>query len=164
MDKLPQNLICLEFSWYFNKSVDKLPDSITHLKFGDMFNQPVDHLPKELTHLELGTCFNQPVDNLPNKLTHIIFNDDFNKRVDNLPKSIIEIGFWSGCKIRDYLPNKIEQIKIFFYDYDKQNETIYNLPSNIKKIIVNSALNIHRLKKIPFDCKVYDEEENEIFL
>jgi hypothetical protein len=130
--------------------------------FGNYFNQPVDKLPNNLQSIKFGYFFNQPVDNLPKNLQSITFGKVFNQPVDKLPCSIKELGFWSHCSIKNNLPDFIKNLKIFFDDYDGYNQPIENLPYNIEKIIINNKSEAHFLKKIPFGCKVFDEQNQEI--
>jgi hypothetical protein len=79
----------------------------------------------------------------------------------NLPKSIKELTFFSGNKIKDYIPENIENIYIIFCGFDS---TIDDIPCHIKQIKINDRKKINCLKKIPFGCKVVDDKDNEIFL
>ena len=164
VDNLPNNLTHLTFGSTFNQIVDNLPKNLTHLTFGHYFNQSVDNLPSSLTYLTLGMYFNQKIDNLPNNLTHLTIGHCFSQSIDKLPKSIRKLGFYSCSKIRNNIPENIEKIKIIFYGDDAYNSTVKNIPSHIKEIKINAKTKIHFLKKIPFGCKIIDDNDNEIFL
>ena len=125
----------------FNKSVDNLPNSITNLTFGRYFNQLVDATRKNF--IFTGAPKNNVVfdgDNLPKNLTHLIFGFNFSQSVDNLPENLIHLRF--GYKF---------------------NQKIDNLPLNIKQIKMYKQ-QIHLLKKVPFECKIIDDDNKEIFL
>jgi hypothetical protein len=77
---------------------------------------------------------------------------------------LIEICFYSCCKIKNNIPNSIEFLNILFFENDKYNELIENISSNVKEIKINDVSKAHFLKKIPFGCKVVDESGKEIFL
>ncbi len=82
-----------------------------------------------------------------------------------MPSKLIEIGFWSHHhKIKNNIPKTIEFINIYFDRSDLYNETIENIPSNVKEIRINKPEKVHYLKKNPFGCKVVDGLGNEIFL
>src|SRR6185312_12016836 len=164
LENLPSDIKVIIFGDRFNNLVDNLPDSITHLIFGFWFNQPVSKLPKTITHLTFGYWFNKTVSKLPNSITHLTFGMNFNQSIDKLPTTIIELGFYSNSKIKNNIPNNIEYINIIFFNNDKYNEAIENLPINVKQIKISEEVKIHYLKKIPFGCKVVDELDNEIFL
>ena len=51
-----------------------------------------------------------------------------------------------------------------FYGDDMYNSTVENIPSQIKEIKIDAKAKIHFLKKIPFGCKIIDNNDNEIFL
>ena len=124
----------------FNQSVDNLPTNLSNLTFGFWFNQEVDNLPNNLTHLIFGWHFDQSVDNLPKNLTHLTFGYRFNQKIDNLPQTLTHLT-----------------VRRLF------NQKVDNLPSNIKHInIYQRQFNL--FKKIPFDCKIIDEDNKEIFL
>ena len=163
VDDLPNVLTHLTFGDAFNQPVDDLPNALTHLTFSDAFNQPVNDLPNALTHLTFGDAFNQLVNDLPNALTHLTFGDAFNQLVDNLPNNLIEFAFSYASQIKNSIPENIEKIKILFNYYDKYTDTIENIPCHIKQIKINDKTQIHYFKKIPFGCKVVDEENNELF-
>jgi hypothetical protein len=111
-----------------------------HLTFGNNFNQPIDHLPSGLTYICIGSKFDQPI--------------------DFLPKSIEEFGLDSNNKIINYIPQNVKNIKIIFNFSDS---IVNNVPSHIRQIKI-SRDKINCLKKIPFDCKILDENDNEIFI
>ncbi len=163
VNNLPNNLTHLTFGDYFDQEVDNLPNNLTHLNFGDNFNQSVDKLPNNLTHLTFGIRFNQSVENLPANLTHLTFGYEFNQSVNSLPDTIKELTYWSKSKLNN-IPTSIEYTNIIFSKYDKYNKVIDNLPINVKIIRINKPDKAHYLKKIPFGCKVVDENEKEIFI
>ena len=166
VDELPTSLTHLTFGYYFNKSVDNLPKNLTHLTFESdaQFNKSVDKLPKNLTHLTFGKWFNQSVNKLPTSLTHLTFGYCFGKSVHILPKSIIELGFYSHHKIKNDIPESVENINIYFHSMVEKNETIENILPTIKQIKVNDKNKLYLIKKIPFGCKLVDEKDREIFL
>jgi hypothetical protein len=137
VNNLPNSITHLTFGVYFNQQVDatrkneiftgapknkivfdgdNLPNSITHLTFGVAFDKPVDKLPNSITHLTLGTNFNQPVNNLPNSITYLRFGYCFDQLFDKLPKSIKKLGFTSNNKIKNNIPENIENIEIVFFN------------------------------------------------
>jgi hypothetical protein len=160
VDKLPPSLTHLTFGEEFNQSVDNLPFSLTHLTFEYKFNKTVNNLPSSLTHLTLGCYFNQSIENLPSSITHLTLGWQFNQNINILPSSLIELFFSSMSIIKNNIPNNITNIKIYFYDNDKINDYIDNLPISIKKIKINLPEKIHFLKKIPFGCIVTDFDDN----
>jgi hypothetical protein len=182
VNNLPNNLQNITFGWYFNKSVDKLPNNLQNITFGYLFNQPVDNLPKnlqsitfgndfnhpvdylppKLKHLKFGTHFNHPVDKLPNNLQSITFGYYFNCPINKLPITIKELGFCSKTIIKNNIPEFISDIKIFFCFDNIYNQQIDNIPYHIEKIMINDKTKVHYLKKIPFGCKVFDLDDNEI--
>ena len=98
----------------------------------------MDNLPSSLTHLTFGSYFNQKVNNLPSSLTHLTSGSHFNQIVDNLPSILTHLTFGS-----------------FF------NQKVNNLPSSLKEIKIHKQ-KVNLLKKIPFGCKVVDENNMEI--
>jgi hypothetical protein len=61
------------------------------------------------------------------------------------------------------VPEHVKNIEILFCD-DDEDLIINDVPYHIKQIKINQTNKIHCLKKIPFDCKIVDEDENEIFI
>jgi hypothetical protein len=98
-----------------------------------IFNQEikVNILPSSLTHLTFGISFNQKikVNILPSSLTHLTMGCDFN-RINNISKTIIELGFCNYCLIKNNMPEFIETIVIYLFDYS--HSEITNLPTTIK--------------------------------
>ena len=139
--------------YYFNDKLSDLPNSITNLTFGPCFNQSVGH----------QGCNISCSRNLPNSITHLTFGYYFDQSIDKLPKNIKELGFASGNKIKNNIPENIENIEIVFLN-NENDSMIENIPCHIKQIKINERHRINYLKKIPFGCKVVDEEEKEIFL
>ncbi len=163
VDKLPDSITHLTFTWEFNQPVDQLPNSLTHLTFGCYFNQPVDKLPNSITHLIFRENFNQPVDKLPSSVTHLMLGWSFDQSLKNLPSNIYYLGFESISLIKDDIPSTINTVEIYFsYYYDSEDdyldEIINNLPSTIKKIIVNDITKIDFITKIPFGCEIVDDD------
>ena len=132
----------------FNEELKDLPSDTKIIIFEEdynkreysQFNQLVDKLPNNLTHLTFGCYFDKLVNNLPNFLKNLTFGDNFNQKVDNLPNILIYLtfGYCFNEKV-DNLPNNLKQLKIF--------ETP-----------------VYYLKKIPFGCRIIDEDDNEIFI
>ena len=156
--------------------MDNLPSNLTHLTFGCYFNQEVYNLPKNLTHLTFGFWFNKSVDNLPYShmcekiangvrppeyLTHLTFGHQFNKSVDATRKNKIFTGAPKNNIVfdGDNLPASLTHL-IFGNSF---NYKVYNLPLTMKEIMICKQ-QIHLLKKIPFNCKIIDEDNKEIFL
>jgi len=149
---------------YYNKETQRLT-------FPYDFNEELSNLPWDIKVIifeeehskEQYSKFNQPVSYLPNSITHLTFGCYFNQPVDNLPKSIKKLGFSSNSKIKNNIPENIEDIEIIFFGFH-YDSIVENIPCHIKKIKINRRDKINYLKKIPFGCKVVDEEEKEIFL
>ena len=160
VDNLPKNLIYLVFGTYFNKNADKLPTGLLHLSFGDGFNQTVNELPEKLSYLKFGYRFNQNIDKLPNSLISLTFGFEFNKTTDKLPNSLKQLGFYSYKSLKNNIPNFIEIIDIYFCGNEKYNESIDNIPSNIKTVRINDKKRIDFIKKLPFECILTDLEDN----
>jgi hypothetical protein len=174
---LPNSITHLIFGDDFNQPVNKLPNSITHLTFGYCFNQPVDNLPNLITHFTFGFYFNQKVGhqecedincprNLPNSITHLTFGKLFNQPVDKLPNSITHLTFGDYSKFNqlvDYLPNSITHLTFGYYF----NKPLDNLPLFLQQIKFNTKSKeeiLSIIKKIPFECKILNENDEEIFL
>jgi hypothetical protein len=84
------------------------------------------------------------VDYLPNSITHLTFEVRFNQPVDNLPNSITHLTFgYYFNKQLDNLPPFLQQIKF----NSKSKEEILSIT-----------------KKIPFGCKILNENDDEVFL
>jgi hypothetical protein len=158
---LPNSLTHLTFGSYFNLPVSSLPNSLTHLTLGYFFDQPVDLLPNSLTHLTLGCYFNQSVDLIPSSVTHLTLSEYFDQSLKNLSSNIYYLGLHSTSHIKDDIPSSINTVKIYFRSDDDNygcDETISNLPSTIKKIIVNDITKKHNITKIPFGCEIVEEK------
>jgi hypothetical protein len=136
INNLPKCLTHLTLGHSFNKPIFKMPNSLTYLKYGHTFNCPVNNLPKFLSHLVFGYCFNQHIDKLPKFLTHLTLGYCFNKSINNLPSSLTHLSFSN-------------------FLYNHFNHNIFNLPVNIKKIIISKNKK-HLLCKIPFNCKIIE--------
>ena len=80
--------------------------------------------------------FNEELKDLPD----LIFGHYFNQKIDNLPSTLthLTVGY------------------LF-------NQKMVNLPLTVKQIKICKQ-QIHLLKKIPFGCKIIDENNIEIFL
>jgi hypothetical protein len=169
VNSLPENLTNLTFGFKFNQSVDSLPSKLINLTFGDNFNRSVNLLPNTITRLTFGFWFNQSVNSLPAKLKKLTFAHCFNQSVDNLPNTIKVLSYYGKSKLNN-IPNNVEYINIYFYgdedyyDDGPYNETIENIPLNVKEIRINRRDKAHCLRKIPFGCKVVDKLGKEIFL
>jgi hypothetical protein len=170
---LPNSITHLTFGYDFNKRVDNLPNSITHLTLGFEFNKPFNNLPNSITHLTFGGFFNKPVGhqgcgdikcprNLPNSITHLAFGGAFNNSIDNLPNSITHLTF--GMLFNEpanNLPNSITHLS-FGYNF---NQKLDNLPINVQEINFNyddEKKIFLILKKVPFGCKILNENKNVI--
>ena len=124
---------------------------------------------KETQTLTFPYDFNKELCDLPLNTKVIIFEEDYSKKqhslfnqpVNNLPNTIKELGFFSNSNIKNNIPEFISNIKILFRNNDEYNQQIDNIPCHIKKIIINKT-KVHFLKKIPFGCKIFDENDNEI--
>ena len=100
---------------------------------------------------------------MPKNLAHITFGTNFNKKIEKLPNSLVEIGFNYGSDIKNNIPNYVSSINIYFDFIENPDENegyISNIPSNIKIIKINNKRKVHLIKKIPFNCVVYDLEDN----
>ena len=133
----------------FNEELKDLPVDVQVIIFEEndnnkeysQFNKKVDATRKNF--IFTGAPKNNVVfdgDNLPKNLTHLIFGFNFSQSVDNLPENLIHLRF--GYKF---------------------NQKIDNLPLNIKQIKMYKQ-QIHLLKKVPFECKIIDDDNKEIFL
>jgi hypothetical protein len=162
VNNLPSTITHLQFGWKFNQPVNNLPSSITHLKFKYDFNQQIDNLPNSLISLSLRGDFNQQINHLPDSLKFLNICSDFDQSVNHLPKNLECLGFDSVIPMND-IPSHISTIKIIFYPGEQDNGYIDNLPSTIKKIIVNDITKIHYITKIPFGCEIVEEKiDNEL--
>jgi hypothetical protein len=164
VDNLPQNLTCIIFGLEFNKKVNYLPKNLTYLSFGwviqlfrSKFNQKINCLPKNLTHLTFVSKFNQKIDKLPKNLIHLTFGGYFTKKVNlenyflNSPKNIKKLTLNSNNNLINNIPEHIEKIYIFFDFLQVKFPKIENLPSTIKKIIIEKE-KYKKYIKIPFGC------------
>jgi len=164
VDHLPNTITHIKFGKYFNNNVDNLPDSIisklpksaTHLVFGRLFDKNIDNLPTSLINLTLGHYFDKNIDNLPNSIMYLTLGYNFNQIINKFPSSLVEFGFYSNSIVRNNIPDFIENIVIYFDIFNRLNNHITNIPSNIKKIKINYKNKIHFIKKIPFDCIITD--------
>ena len=164
---LPNSITHLFFGYFFDQSVDKLPSSITHLTFGVGFNNPINLLPDSITHLSLKySIFKKSLDKLPHALTYLVLSSRFNENINLLPKSVKTLGFRAGSNIQNNIPDFVETIIISFYypnipkpnNNDKNNKKVNNLPSTIKKIMINIPEKINFIK-VPFGCVVTDLDD-----
>jgi hypothetical protein len=146
-DTLPKNLIFLAFN--FNKyEINEfvLPNTLTHLKLGYNYNYEIKKnvLPMNLVYLELGGAYSHILCEIPPSLTtlYICGSRENEVLLNNLPNTISNLIF-----------------------YNLQIE-ISNLPIEIKsiKLICHSQNTYGFLRKIPFECKVYDKYDKEIIL
>lgn len=160
VNNLPKNLIYLTFGAHFDQNVDNLPTGLLHLSLGRHFNQTVDELPKKLSYLKFGDKFNQNIDKLPGSLKSLTLGFEFNKTTDKLPNSLRQLGFYSYKSLKNNIPNFIEIIDIYFCGNEKYNESINNIPSNIKTVRINDKKRIDFIKKLPFGCILTDLEDN----
>ena len=121
----------------FNKEIDKIPEGTQKIIFCD--------------DLFLGkySIFNQKIDRLPNSITHLTFGYYFDQKINNFTY-IEHLHIWSNYKYINFLPNIIEQLDIYYANY---NNKINNLPLNIKKIRTNKK-DYEKFIKIPFSCIV----------
>ena len=127
------------------------------------------YLPNSLIDLTFGNNFNQKIDKLPNNLTSLfIWSPDpftvFDQSIDKLPETVKELAFVSTCRFKNNIPEHIENLRIIFFPNAIYDNTIDNIPHNIKKIIIDDKIHIHYLKKIPFGCVVVDMNDQEIML
>jgi hypothetical protein len=162
---LPKKLTHLTFKCYFNQEIKEkvLPSQLIHLTFGYNFNQEIKEkvLPSQLIHLTFGYNFNQEIKEkvLPSQLTHLTFGYYFNKKIF-FPESLIELRFNSKSQIKNNISHSIEKVFIDFSPYDvfftKKNydNTITNIPSTVKEIIINDEYKKHLITKIPFGCVI----------
>ena len=80
------------------------------LKIPFNFNEELNNLPFNTKIIIFeenyygGECskFNEKVDNLPNTITHLTFERCFNQTIVKLPNSLVELGFYSSCKIKTF--------------------------------------------------------------
>ena len=107
------------------------------------------------------SIFNKSVDNLPNSITNLTFGRYFNQLVDATRKNKIFTGAPKNNIVfdGDNLPASLTHL-IFGNSF---NYKVYNLPLTMKEIMICKQ-QIHLLKKIPFNCKIIDEDNKEIFL
>ena len=103
---------------------------------------------KKTNTLTIPLNFNEELKDLPSDTKIIIFEEDYNKReysqfnqlVDKLPNNLTHLAF--GCCF---------------------NEKVDNLPNNLKQLKIFETP-VYYLKKIPFGCRIIDEDDNEIFI
>ena len=63
------------------------------------------------------------------------------------------MAFSFGSQIKNSILENIEKIKILFYDNDKYNYTIENIPCHIKQIKINKKKKIIIKKKCHLNVK-----------
>jgi hypothetical protein len=159
VDNLPVNLQSLKFGHDFNQPVDNLPVNLQSLKFGYRFNQPVDKLPVNLKILKFGRKFNQSIDLLPTTITHLTFSYMFDKPVNCFLPELTYLGFYCNSEIKDNIPLTVDTVKIYFFKNRwTLNRNVENLPSTIKKIILNKMTYRKYITKIPFGCEVVEKK------
>ena len=112
---LPESLIELKLSYYYNYPLADLPYKLKKLFLGNNFNHSLDYLPQNLLELYIDNGYNIPLINLPNTLKVLYIGLDYNQTLDVLPDSI---------EILKIANDKLE---------------INKLPSKIQKIIVNKS-------------------------
>ena len=161
---LPDTLINLIFGNDFNKQINEnvLPQSLETLVFGSCFMQEIKEniLPKSLQELTFQYQFNQEIKEnvLPESLHTINLGFSFNSKII-LPTSLKIISMYSHCDFINNLPFHVEELYIKMRDVGngldiKYNKIITNLPTTLKKIILNKKSFMHFIKKIPFGCVV----------
>lgn len=111
----------------FDYPINNLPVNLKVLILGNKFNQVLDYLPEGILLLSTGNSFIHPLDKLPEGLEVLIIGNNFNNTLNNLPSSLQELVLNS-------------------YVF---NESVYNLPTNIKKFYIHSKSTIkNQLKNI----------------
>lgn len=180
INNLPNSIIDLRLGCFFNQIIKKFPESIKYLKFGCEFNQPIDNLPNSVTHLILGAAFNNPIDKLPNSITYLTVGNNFNQLVENLPISITDLNLgykfnqpidklpmsiknlsiFTNSNLVNNIPNNVEEI--FFFFTPGFSTDIENIPPTVKKITINDSTKIQLIKKLPFECIVFDKFNNQL--
>ena len=101
----------------------------------------------ETKTLTLPYEFNEELKDLPIETQAIIFEENrneeyskFNQKVDNLPTNLTQLSF--GTRF---------------------NQKVDNLPLNLKQLNICET-QVYYFKKIPFGCRIMDEDDNEIFV
>ena len=123
---------------------------------------------KKTNTLTIPLNFNEELKDLPSDTKIIIFEEDYNKReysqfnqlVDKLPNNLTHLTF--GCyfdKLVNNLPNFLKNLTFG----DNFNQKVDNLPNNLKQLKIFETP-VYYLKKIPFGCRIIDEDDNEIFI
>ena len=164
----------LYFQGTFNKPINDVifPDSIKSIEFCGDFNQPLFNvvLPKKIEKLKFGKKYNHSLKQvkLPQSLNQItVYNNEILKDVElpytveylefnKIPENIKLTKFLKNLSIshlnKDFdnveLPESLETINI-----QKVSTNIYNIPSNIKEIVIGDNYK-NLIKKIPFECKL----------
>jgi len=159
---LPKSLHTIKFGYRFNQKIKKnvLPDSLHTIHFGIGFNQEIKEnvLPNNLHTLTFGSHFNQEIKEnvLPYSLHTLTFGFHFNQEIKNnvLPKSIKKIGLYSHCNLINYLPFQLEEVYIDFYDNNKYDKEVTNLPMTLEKITIEDEKYLKYITKIPFGCEI----------
>ena len=138
----------------FNHSLHNTLSNLINLReltFVNYFNQPLDHILSNLINLRkltFGNYFNQQLNNSLSKLVNLselTLGANFNQPVD-IPDGIKKLSLNCNSKsIIDYLPSSIEELAFgrFF------NLELNDLPSSIKKIIINNPSYNKKLNNLP---------------
>jgi hypothetical protein len=119
-------------------------------------------LPDKLKYLKFGLKFNQSIDLIPNSVSALHLNSNYNTEITVWSSSLKELGLFASNDIINNIPNCIEVLQIYFEYYDVYNKNIDNIPSSVKKIIIDSPSKIKFISKIPFGCTVVDIHNNII--
>ena len=121
-----------------------MPNTLTHLRLGYDYNFEFKKgiLPPNLEYLELGGIYSHMLTEIPTSV-----------------KTLYICGSKENELMLTNLPESIETIIIF-----NLHIALTNLPINISKIILicYTEDTIKLLKKIPFNCKIYDKYSKEI--
>lgn len=161
IDNLPNKLEELKLGYHFNQPINNLPPNLKKLTFdfGSSFIQNLDNLPTNLECLDLGddNDFNNNLDHLPQTLTILKTGSKFNQKLDYLPINlkVLEVGR-SFNQILNNLPKKLEILIIYGIDgeYGIYNQPIYNLPENLKELIIESSNFNQPINNLPLNLEI----------
>jgi hypothetical protein len=166
---LPPNLEIIIWNIPSLIELNVLPTKLKTLFLGKHYNQEItpNLLPINLKVLNLSKNYNQEIKigSLPPNLIDLTIYNDLDIKQECLPTSLRKLCFESQFKIKNNIPNYIEEIKIIFSPYTntpEETEIIDNIPSSVKKITINNVNRKHFLHKIPFECVVMDDNNNII--
>jgi hypothetical protein len=186
--KLPDKLEILEFGNNYQVSLFsvKFPDSLQEIILNDSFNHSLPFfLPKKLEKIVLGGYFDYSLNTfiIPENLKYLRVNGSITNKVlfDKLPQGLKSLEVVNNLDFNmNNLPDSIEELIINMLDNNANfppnmhfKNTNFgcisiteqtNLPFGLTKIKLSHASLVDYIKKIPFDCKLVDMNDQEIVL